>query len=251
MPSGIQSLPITGIPRIRPGDDLASLIAEAAQACGVSLEVDDIVVVAQKVISKAEGALVDLREVEPGPEAERVAAATGKDPRLVEVILGQATRIVRVAKGVLIVETQHGLVCANGGIDHSNVEGDEVVTLLPVDPDASARHIRDGLSAACGVSIAVIVSDTFNRPWREGSINVAIGVAGMNPLTDQRGEADDTGQTLRATVVSLADEVASAAQIVMGETGGVPVAVVRGIEFERSDAGAAALLRASSRDLFR
>ena len=240
-----------GIPEVKAGDALAAIIAGAAKAARTPVRPRDIAVVAQKVISKAEGRTVRLEDVTPGPEALRVAAEAGRDPRLVEVVLRQSKRIVRIGRGVVIVETHGGLICANAGVDSSNVPGKDVVTLLPEDCDASARKIRDGLEQAAGGPVAVIVSDSFGRPWREGSVNVAIGVAGMKPLRDQRGEEDGYGHILRVTVVSVADEVASAAQLVIGEVHGTPAAVVRGVDWEESEEGAGALIRAASMDLFR
>ena len=246
---------IPGIPDIEPGDELADLICEAAAPIGV--EPGDILVVAQKVVSKAEGAIAALRDVSPSEEAIRVADATGHTPALVELILSQSNRIVRMDQGVLITETIHGFVCANAGIDASNVLGDGVVTLLPVDADVSASGIRRALEARFGGPIGVIVSDSFNRPWRMGSVNVAIGVSGFYPLGDYRGQSDDHGVPLKSTIVSIADEVASAAQLVMGEFGRVPVAIVRGLEMTvgaRDDdeiGNGQALLRDAERDLFR
>lgn len=242
---------VPGIPEVKAGVRLAEMIAGAADAAGTPLRPGDITVVAQKIVSKAEGRTVRLEGVRPGAEACRVAAEAGRDPRLVEVVLGQSKRIIRVGRGVVIVETHDGLICANAGVDSSNVPGTDVVALLPEDCDASARKIRDGLSQAAGGPVAVIVSDSFGRPWREGSVNVAIGVAGMKPLRDQRGEEDGYGHILRVTVVSVADEVASAAQLVMGEVHGMPAAIVRGVEWEESEEGAGALIRVASRDLFR
>lgn len=240
---------IPGIPDIEPGAELADLICEAAAPIGV--EPGDIVVVAQKVVSKAEGAIATLRDVSPSEEAMRVADTTGHTPALVEVILSQSNRIVRMGQGVLITETIHGFVCANAGIDASNVLGEDEVTLLPADADASATGIRQALEARFGGPIGVIVSDSFNRPWRMGSVNVAIGVSGFYPLGDYRGHTDDHGVPLKSTLVSIADEIASAAQLVMGEFGRVPVAIVRGLEMTVGDGNGQTLLRDAERDLFR
>ncbi len=247
----IEVIGVPGIPEVKAGDDLPALIADAAGAAGVAVRTLDIVVVAQKIVSKSEGRTVKLAAVSPGSKAQQLAKQCDKDPRVVEVILSETKRVVRVAPGVLIVETHHGFICANAGVDASNVPGGDVVTLLPKDPDASARRIRAGLERTAGGPVAVIVSDSFNRPWREGSINVALGVSGMAPLRDQRGEQDDYGRVLRATIVSLADEVASAAQLVMGEARGTPAALVRGMPYEPSETGSAGLLRPPERDLFR
>ncbi len=247
----VEVIGVPGIPEVRAGDPLAALIVSAARSAATPVRAGDIIVVAQKVVSKAEGRTVRLSDVTPGEEAVRLSAVCEKEPRLVEVILSQTRRVVRAVKGVLIVETHLGFVCANAGVDASNVPGGDSVTLLPEDPDGSARRIRAGLEAAAGGPVAVIVSDSFNRPWREGSINVALGVSGISPLHDQRGEKDDHGRVLRATVVSLADELASAAQLVMGEVRGTPVAIIRGVVYEHSDAGAHGLLRPEGMDLFR
>lgn len=250
-PHGITVIPLTGIPAVHPGDDLASLLSEALTRIGVTPEPNDVLVVAQKVISKSEGAIVNLDDVKPGDAALEIAAVVNKDPRLVEVILANSTRIVRSVPGVLITETLHGFICANAGVDVSNSLGPNMLTLLPVDPDMSARQIGDGIEKRLGVKMAVIVSDSFNRPWRQGSINVAIGTSGFVPLYDGRGTEDDAGMRLQATVVSVADEIASAAQLAMGETGRVPAAIVRGLQLQFSDEGSSALLRDPAQDLFR
>jgi coenzyme F420-0:L-glutamate ligase/coenzyme F420-1:gamma-L-glutamate ligase len=253
MPGGgrFEVIGVPGLPEVAAGDDLAALISRAARSAGTPVRPQDIIVVAQKVVSKAEGRTVRLSEVTPGAEARRVAGQSGRDARLMQVILDESKRILRMSRGVLIVETRHGFICANAGVDASNVPGGDVVTLLPEDPDASARAMRDRLAETARVEVAVIVSDSFNRPWREGSVNVALGVAGMRPLLDQRGELDDHGRELRVTVVSLADEVAGAAQIVMGEVRGTPVAIVRGVAYASSNEGSSSLLRQGARDLFR
>ena len=242
---------IEGIPEVAPGDDLTELISAAAQNSGVSIKPGDVVVVAQKVVSKSEGAIRRLSQTNATPETVELAERIGKDPRMVQIVLDESVRIVRAVPGVLIVETRHGLICANAGVDASNVPGDDSVTTLPVDPDASAERIRAGLESRAGGGVAVIVSDSFNRPWREGSMNVAIGVSGFEPLMDLRGREDDHGRVLAATLVSVADELASAAQIVMGEIGRVPAAVIRGVGFSPGNVGAGVLLRPSARDLFR
>lgn len=251
MPNRFEVLAVEGIPEVVPGNDLAAMILAAAKDTGVRIRSGDVVVVAQKVVSKSEGAIRRLSQVTANPEVTELAERIGKDPRMVQIVMDEAARIVRAVPGVLIVETRHGLICANAGVDASNVPGDDFVTTLPVDPDASAERIRAGLEAAANVSVAVIVSDSFNRPWREGSMNVAIGVSGLEPLTDLRGNADDHGRVLASTLVSLADELASAAQIVMGETGRVPAAIIRGVEFKPGEEGAGVLLRPPERDLFR
>ena len=249
MERSIEVFALPPLPEVAAGDDLARLILDAASAS--ALEPGDVLVVAQKVVSKAEDALVDLGDVRPSAFARRIAASAGRDARVVEVVLQQSRRIVKMERGVLIAETHHGLVCANAGVDASNVPGEQFVTVLPEDPDASARGLRTSLEEAVGGPLAVIVSDSFNRPWREASVNVAIGVSGLPPVRDMRGAEDDHGRVLKSTMVAVADEIASAAQLVMGETGRHPVAVVRGLQFEPSEDGAVALLRDPARDLFR
>ena len=244
-------LAVEGIPEVVPGDDLISLISTAAQNSGVDILPGDVVVVAQKVVSKSEGAIRRLSQTTATPEVVELAERVGKDPRMVQIVMDESVRIVRAVTGVLIVETRHGLICANAGVDASNVPGDDSVTTLPADPDASAERLRAGLEARTGGNVAVIVSDSFNRPWREGSMNVAIGVSGFEPLADLRGRVDDHGRVLAATLVSVADELASAAQIVMGEIGRVPAAVIRGVGFSPGNVGAGVLLRRPERDLFR
>ena len=239
-------LPVEGIPEVRPGDDLAALVAEAAD-----VRADDIVVVTHKIVSKAEGRLVDLRTVEPSALAKAFAARHGKDPRQIEVVLRESRRIVRMDRGLIISETHHGFVCANAGVDASNVPGDEVVCLLPVDPDASSARLRERLAQRAGSDLAVIVSDSFGRPWRDGITNVAIGVAGMRPLVDYRGETDPHGFPLEASVLAVADELAAAAELVMGKTAGIPIAIVRGYPYERAAGTGRALIMPPERDLFR
>jgi len=243
---------VTGIPEVNRGDDLAPLIFDAAQAQGTPLEADDVVVVTQKIVSKAEGAVVYLREVEPSPLAEEFARQYDKDPRHVEVVLRETKRIVRMDRGILIVETKHGFICANAGVDASNVPGDENVSLLPEDPDGSARRLRGSLMERTGFPVAVIISDTFGRPWRMGSTDVAIGVAGMSPLNDYRGQIDPYGYSLRVSVAAIADQIASAAELVAGKVSLVPVAIARGCHYSPDgEATARPLLRDASQDLFR
>jgi coenzyme F420-0:L-glutamate ligase/coenzyme F420-1:gamma-L-glutamate ligase len=243
---GIGIVGLDGLPEVRRGDDLAALIRERAAAGGHALDNGTIVVVAQKIVSKAEGAEVDLRDVEPSEMARTWAAQWKKDPRFVEIVLRQSRRIVKMERGILIVETHHGFVAANAGVDQSNVPGEDRVTLLPADPDASACRMRAQLG--CG---AVIVSDTFGRPWREGLVNVAIGVSGIEPLEDWRGCADYTGKRLHGTVVALADEIAAATGLVMRKDAGEPVALVSGLRWLRAEGSARALLRDPAHDLFR
>jgi coenzyme F420-0:L-glutamate ligase/coenzyme F420-1:gamma-L-glutamate ligase len=216
-----------GIPEVRPGADVGALIGEAIAGAGLGIEAGDIVVVTHKIVSKAEGRLVRLPEIEPSAMARTFAARYGKDARQVEVVLGEARRIVRMDRGVIIAETAHGFVCANAGVDASNVAPD-TVCLLPVDPDASAAAIRATLERRFGVAPAVIVSDSFGRPWRNGIVNVAIGVAGMAPLADYRGTYDAAGYELHVSVLAVADELAAAAELVTNKLDARPVVLVRG-----------------------
>jgi coenzyme F420-0:L-glutamate ligase/coenzyme F420-1:gamma-L-glutamate ligase len=241
---------VPGIPEVTGGADLGALLARAVARAGRTVEAGDVFVVAQKVVSKAEGAIVRLDQVEVSTGAAEWAAAHAKDPRVIEVILRQSRRIVRMERGILITETHHGFICANAGVDASNVEPG-FVTVLPDDPDASAARLRVALMATFGCPVAVIVSDTFGRAWREGVVNVALGVAGLQPLIDYRGSADTYGRPLTSTVIALADELAAAAEIVTRKTSGTPVAVVRGAAEWAGEGNGRALVREASRDLFR
>ena len=246
---------LDGIPEIVEGDDLAAILGDALerQADLLPLRPDDVLVVTQKIVSKAEGAVVDLTTIEPRPEAVEFAAAWDRDPRQVEVVLREARRVVRMANGVLITETPHGFVCANGGVDASNVGpgSGQIVTLLPPDPDASAAGIRRAIEARYGVDLPVIVSDSFGRPWRWGIVDVAIGVSGMLPLEDLRGVADHDGRIMRSTVRAVADEIASAAELAFGKTTARPAAIVRGANPTRGEATIREALIPSENDLFR
>jgi coenzyme F420-0:L-glutamate ligase / coenzyme F420-1:gamma-L-glutamate ligase len=247
-------IPVPGVPMIRPGDDLAALLGDAIEGARVGVKPNDVLVVCQKVVSKAEGAVVDLNDVQPSAFAEHLASRTtvGKDPRAYEVILREAHRIVRMDRGHVIVETRHGWVCANAGVDESNGLGPGVLTLLPRDADASAEGLRARLAERFAVELAVVVTDTFGRPWREGLVEVAIGCAGMDPLLDLRGRGDLHGKELHHTVVALADEVAAAAGLVMEKDSGVALAIVRGVRYAPGTEGAAArLARKPEFDLFR
>jgi len=247
----LELIALDGIGEIGPGDDLPAIIAEAASATGVALTDDDVVVVTQKIVSKAEGRLVDLSTVEPSDFARDWAERWDRDPRQVEVVLRESAAIVRMGSGGLIISrTRHGLVCANAGVDVSNVGAGEVAALLPEDPDASARRIRDGLRRGCGASLAVIISDSFGRPWRNGIVNVAIGSAGIESLLDLRGEPDVAGRPMRATIIAVADELASAADLAGGKVDQRPVVVVRGYDWRPSEAGASVLVMEPERDLF-
>jgi coenzyme F420-0:L-glutamate ligase/coenzyme F420-1:gamma-L-glutamate ligase len=247
----LELIALDGIPEIQPGDDLVAAIRDAVDASGVGLTDDDVLVVTQKIVSKAEGRLVDLATVEPSPFARDWAERWEKDPRQVELVLRESASIVRMGPGGLIISrTRHGLVCANAGVDVSNVGGGEVASLLPLDPDASARALRDGLSARFGAAPAVVISDSFGRPWRNGIVNVAIGVAGLEAVRDMRGEPDAAGRPMRATNIAVADELASAADLAGGKVEQRPVVVVRGAAWRRSEAGASVLVMEPERDLF-
>lgn len=241
---------VTGIGEVRPGDDVAGMIAEAAERQATPFVVGDVLVVGQKIVSKAEGRLVRLGDVTPSPVAEALAPGLGRDPRLVEVILRESRRIVRMDRGVLIVETHHGWVCANGGVDQSNVDADSVA-LLPADGDRSARQLREALRARTGLDVAVIIADTFGRPWREGLTNVAVGVSGIAALRSYLGECDPAGRPLQATILAVADELAGAAEVVMGKLSRIPAAIVRGLDVPRDENGSKTLIRDPNRDLFR
>ena len=250
MTAELRIVGVPGVPEVVPGDDLPALLVHALRRASIAVEAGDIVVVTQKVVSKAEGRLVRLADIEPSPSTVRWAEEAERDARLVELALREAVRVVRMERGVLITETVHGLVCANSGVDASNVPAG-FATLLPADPDASARRLCAVLSAAFATAVAVIVSDTFGRPWREGQTNVAIGVAGLAPLLDHRGTVDPFGHQLQSTVIALADELAAAAELVMGKTAGVPAAVVKGLRYEGRDGSARELQRPREHDLFR
>jgi coenzyme F420-0:L-glutamate ligase / coenzyme F420-1:gamma-L-glutamate ligase len=241
---------IHGIPDVTRGADVSGLIGDAVMRGNHRIEAGDVFVVAQKIVSKAEGAMVRLDDVAPSPLAAQWAAANGKDERMIEVVLRESRRIVRMDRGILIAETRHGFVCANAGVDASNVPPG-FVTVLPVDPDASAERIRGGLTGTLGRPVAVIVSDTFGRAWREGVVNIALGVAGVQPLLDYRGTTDTYGRPLTSTVIAVADELAGAAELVMRKTAGTPVAVVRGAADWLGQGTGRTLLRDASRDLFR
>jgi coenzyme F420-0:L-glutamate ligase/coenzyme F420-1:gamma-L-glutamate ligase len=241
---------IPGLPEIREGDNLARLTALAARRAEISFEDGDILVVAQKIISKAEGRVLNLSTVQPSSQASALAKKLLNDARLIEVILGESRRIVR-ADRVLIVETHHGFVCANAGVDHSNVPGRDFVTLLPKNPDRSARRLAAALRRQTGKRLGVIISDTFGRPWRLGLINVAIGASGVPALVDLRGTRDRHRKLLRATVVAVADELASAAGLLMGKSAGTPVVIVRGYHCRFLQDPAARIIRPAKEDLFR
>jgi coenzyme F420-0:L-glutamate ligase / coenzyme F420-1:gamma-L-glutamate ligase len=254
-PVRVEVIGLAGLPEVRPGDDLETMIGDALAATDGALPVQsgDVLVVTQKVVSKAEGAIVDLRTVAPSSRAMEWADAWGRDARQIEVVLREARRIVRMERGVLITETHHGFVCANGGIDASNVGPDsgDVVTLLPVDPDASAARIRAALRTRFGADLPVIVSDSFGRPWRWGIVDVALGVSGILPLEDLRGQPDADGRVMRTTVRAVADELASAAELALGKTAARPVALVRGANPPLGEGTIRDLVMARENDLFR
>ena len=246
----LQVIPLLGIPELTKGADLVQLILESMERTGVVAEDGDIFVVKQKAVSKAEGRVVALDEIRPGKKAKALARAQKKDPRLVELILKESVRVVRAGHGVIITETRHGFVCANSGIDQSNV-GAGLAALLPVDPDKSSRQIRRGLEGATGKRLAVVVTDTFGRPWRRGQTDVAIGCSGIAPLNPYAGKKDKYGYVLRVTEPAVVDEIAGAAELATGKLTGIPVSLVRGVQYRRSEDGARSLVMQKRRDLFR
>lgn len=243
--------PVPVAVEVAPGDDLCALLVEAIEHAGLRLEAHDVVVVTHKVVSKAEGACVHLGEVVPSDRAAELAAAIGGDPRLLEVVLRESSRVVRAERGVVICETRHGLVCANAGVDRSNAGARDAVTLLPRDPDASAARLRRGLADGVDGPLGVVLTDTFGRPFRLGGVNVAIGTAGLPALTDHSAATDGGGYELRGSVIATADEIAAAAELVMGKLERVPAAIVRGLRWAGEGRGAAELLRDPSEDIFR
>jgi coenzyme F420-0:L-glutamate ligase/coenzyme F420-1:gamma-L-glutamate ligase len=245
----VQILPLPGLPEIRPGDDLARLILGAVRMQDFRVAAGDVFVVAQKIVSKAEGRIVPLGSISPSARAAKWAADWSKDSRVIELVLREAKRIVRMERGLIVAETSHGFVCANAGIDLSNADEGAAI-LLPEDPDASARALQIRLGESLGVDIGIIISDTFGRPWREGLVNVALGVAGIAPLIDYRGARDANGKLLQATIIALADELASAAELVMGKADRVPVAIIRGVANAGNGSGRD-LIRPEEKDLFR
>ena len=252
MDDGVCVLPLLGLPEVRTGDDLSALLLAAASRAPVhGLRDGDVLVVTHKIVAKAEGCAIDLRTVEPSAFARAIAARWDKDARQVEVVLRESARIVRMDRGVLICETRHGYVCANAGVDRSNAGAPETVLTLPRDPDASARAIRAAAARIARVQIAVIIADTFGRPWRAGLTNVALGCAGLRPLRDERGHADAHGYVLGVSVLAVADELCAAAELVMGKLRGVPAAVVRGYAYEPGEGSAREILRAPETDMFR
>ena len=245
--SELRIIPLQGVPEVRSGDDLGALLAAAAERVG-GLEESDVVVVAQKAVSKAEGRVVPLAEIEPSQRARELAGDS--DPRRLEAILRESVRVVRSRPPLVIAETRHGFVCASAGVDSSNAPGPETVVLLPVDPDASAERLRARLAELTGTAVGVLVTDSFGRAWRVGTTDVAIGVAGVRPVLDLRGERDPTGYELHATQIAVADEIAGAAELVLGKTSRVPAAIVRGLDLA-GEGSARELVMPADRDLFR
>jgi len=248
--SAVSIYPVAGLPEIVKGASLPDLIGDALARLGMSLEEGDVVVITQKVVSKAEGRVVSLDRVHPSVRATEIGQRIGFDPRHVEVILSESVRIVREAPRVLITETRHGFICANSGVDRSNTGGKEMVVLLPEHPDESARRLRASLLALSGVAVGVVISDSFGRPWREGQVNVAIGAAGVVAMRDYRGREDPDGYELQGTELAVVDELASAAELVMGKLDRLPVALVRGASLA-GDGRVQTMLRDPATDLFR
>ncbi|TAK33685.1 MAG: coenzyme F420-0:L-glutamate ligase [Chloroflexota bacterium] len=251
----VSLLAIPGIPMVKPGDDLGALIHEAVQAAGMSFQDDDILVVAQKVVSKAENRLVCLDQVVPSPRAQELAGITGKDAQLIQVILDESNEVLKVRSGLIVVEQRLGFVCANAGVDRSNIQqadGGEVVALLPEDADASARQLRARIEDLTGRHIAVIINDSHGRAFREGTVGVALGVAGLRALQDRRGEPDLFGYRLQITEVGFADEVSAAASMVMGQADeAAPAVIVRGLPYTAGEGSALELARSKEKDMFR
>jgi coenzyme F420-0:L-glutamate ligase / coenzyme F420-1:gamma-L-glutamate ligase len=255
MTDRVEIIGLHGVPMVQPGDNLHALTVSALVDADLALEAGDVLVVAQKIVSKAEGRFVEVASITPSARAKKLATETGKDPRFVEIVLSESKRIVRHRQNLIIAEHKRGWVMANAGIDHSNValgEGHERVLLLPLDPDASARALREELVASYGVPVAVIISDSFGRPWRRGTVGIAIGAAGLPSIIDWRGHPDLFGRALEVTETGFADEIAAAASLVMGQADeAVPIALVRGLHWDAPEADAGALVRPPEHDLFR
>ena len=252
MPPEIRVIGVEGMPEVGAGDDLTVLLIDAAEKQNTSIDSGDIVVVTQKIVSKAEGRVISIDDIQPSELALTITEGHRRDPRHTELILRESARIVRMDRGVIISETHHGFTCANAGIDASNIPGSNTVALLPVDPDASARRVRDAIKNRLGAEVAVIISDTFGRPWRNAAVNVAIGVAGFNPLLSYVGQEDSHGNMMYTTVICVADELAAVAELVSGKLLGVPVSIIKGYPYEpMEDASHEALLRPPEKDLFR
>jgi len=250
--SDVTLIPIDGLPEIKPGDDLAAMVVRCLKTSGRTFEKGDVLALAQKIVSKSEGRIRKLADVVPGPDALRMAAEwPGKDPRQLQVVLDETVRIVRWQRGVLIVETKHGFVCANAGVDHSNAGAPDTLILLPVDPDASATRIREQLKRVAGVDVPVVITDTFGRAWREGHMNIAIGISGLPALRRYMGEFDPEGYELRVTEIAFADELAAATELVMGKLDRRPAAIVRGLPLPEGSETARTYVRPHDKDMFR
>jgi len=247
----LEIIDIRKMPLIKKGDDIAAVALAAAKQQGLNFRDRDILVVAQKIVSKAEGKIINLRTITPSKFAEHLAKSNDKDPRHIEAILNETARIVRMQGAHLIVETRHGFVCANAGVDKSNVENEDCVIALPNNPDESAHKIRERIRELTGSNIGVIIADTFGRAWRIGQVNVAIGVDGLRPIIDYRGSGDMFGRTLNVTQIAIADELASAAELVMKKSDGTPVAIIRGIDYAIGEGSGRELIRPPGEDLFR
>jgi coenzyme F420-0:L-glutamate ligase / coenzyme F420-1:gamma-L-glutamate ligase len=248
----IEIIPILIRDDIKKGDDIADLIIKSIKDKNESLQENDVVIITHKIISKAEGRTTDLRNIVPSEESKKISSNTGKDPRLVELIISQSNEIVKIERDIIITETKHGFVCANAGIDTSNVgKLSDHVLLLPDDPDESARNIRNDLNANTGVNVGIIISDTFGRPFRKGQVNIAIGIAGIDPIKSYIGKRDMYGNILRVTEIAIADEITSAAELVMGKSSRVPVSIVRGYNFTFYDSSISKVTRSKKDDLFR
>ncbi len=247
----VRIIGLRAVPEVRPGDDLAELVLHAAGASDITLHSGDVLVVTHKVVSKAENALVDLQTVEPSVLARGFAEAWNKDPRYIEVVLRESAQLLRMERGLIISRTRHGLTCANAAVDASNVSGGEIVCLLPEDPDASAQKLRLDLERRLGIPLAVIITDSFGRPWRNGITNVAVGIAGMAALADYRGQPDDFGRTMSASILAIADEIAGAAELVSGKINRCPFVVVRGYKYLPHEGKATDLVMPESMNLFR
>lgn len=251
MVSSITIIGVEGIPEIVPGNDLSKIILEACEKQGTPLQSGDIMIVTQKIVSKAEGRIVDLSTVVPSDFVSRWADRYDKDARVIELALQDSRRILRMDRGVLVTETQHGFFCVNSGIDASNVSDRNAVVLLPKDPDSSARHIRNEINKLVGLQVAIIITDTWGRPWRKGVINVAIGVAGIDSIRDYRGLVDDYGRELHGTAIAVVDELASAAELVMGKLDRIPVAILRGYSYKSANGSVSDMIRPADEDIFR
>ncbi len=248
--SSIRIFPLAGIDEVTKDMDVGQLIVRASQKSRLKIEAGDVIVVTHKIVSKAEGNVLDLDSIAPSSFAKKSGRHLGKDPRQVEVILSESRRLVKMVRGLIIAETMHGFVCANAGVDQSNVDLGKIV-LLPKNPDESARKIRNEIKKNLNVDVAVIISDTFGRPWREGQVDVAIGLSGLEPFIDYRGKTDQYGYSLKATIICVADELASAAELCMNKLDRVPVAIIRGYPYKSGEVSARQLARKPSRDLFR